>query len=98
MIGYASNESEEFMPLTHLYANMLCKRMRECFEKKIITWLQPDAKTQVTIEYESNNGNIKPIRVHTIVISTQHSENVTNEEIDLQIKELVIKHGKNVLT
>jgi len=45
MIGYASNETEEGMPLTHLLAHNLCRRLRECMEKKILPWVQPDHKT-----------------------------------------------------
>lgn len=51
MIGYATDESEECMPLTHLFASRLCERLTECRVKSIIPWLGPDAKTQVTVEY-----------------------------------------------
>ncbi len=87
MIGYATDESEEMVPLTHLYANMLCQKLRECYDSKSIAWLQPDAKTQVTMQYQGINGKITPLRVHTIVVSTQHNEGVTHEEIETQIKE-----------
>jgi S-adenosylmethionine synthetase len=92
MIGYASNETEEQMPLTHLLAHNLCRKLRECYEKKSLPWIQPDHKTQVTVEYKKDqNGNITPVRVHTILISVQHTESVTNEEIENSIKEQVIK-------
>lgn len=69
MIGYASNETEEGMPLTHLYAHNLCRRLRECYEKKILDWIQPDHKTQVTVEYKKEGGNVRPVRVHTVLMS-----------------------------
>lgn len=70
MIGYATNESAECMPLSHLFSSQLCERLRECMLKGIIPWLRPDAKTQVTVEYKNNNGRLTPIRVHTVLIST----------------------------
>lgn len=91
MIGYASNETEEAMPLTHMLAHNLCKRLRECMEKKILPWIQPDHKTQVTVEYKKTETGIVPTRVHTILMSVQHTEAVSNEEIESAIKEQVIK-------
>jgi S-adenosylmethionine synthetase len=82
MFGYATNETPSFMPLTHVLATQLCQRMAEKRKNGTIPWLRPDAKTQVTVEYKKeSNGALTPIRVHTVVISTQHSEEVTNEEI-----------------
>eukprot|EP01017_Pseudomicrothorax_dubius_P013053 TRINITY_DN1561_c0_g1_i1.p1 TRINITY_DN1561_c0_g1~~TRINITY_DN1561_c0_g1_i1.p1 ORF type:complete len:405 (+),score=135.69 TRINITY_DN1561_c0_g1_i1:63-1277(+) len=91
MIGYACDESPEFMPLTHYLANRLVERMNEVRRKKICPWMGPDAKSQVTIEYRIEGVNYIPLRVHTIVISTQHTASITNEEITAQLREHVIK-------
>eukprot|EP00009_Paramoeba_aestuarina_P000661 CAMPEP_0201507472 /NCGR_PEP_ID=MMETSP0161_2-20130828/1127_1 /ASSEMBLY_ACC=CAM_ASM_000251 /TAXON_ID=180227 /ORGANISM="Neoparamoeba aestuarina, Strain SoJaBio B1-5/56/2" /LENGTH=390 /DNA_ID=CAMNT_0047901851 /DNA_START=62 /DNA_END=1234 /DNA_ORIENTATION=+ len=91
MFGYATDESEELMPLTHVLSTRLCSRLVECREKKIIDWLRPDAKTQVTIEYKhSEEGKCLPQRVHTIVVSTQHNPGISHEEIVKTVKEEVI--------
>jgi len=92
MFGYATDETEELMPLTHVLATKLCERLVECRKKGILPWLRPDAKTQVTVEYKTDGGAVVPIRVHTVVISTQHDENVTNDVIAAELKEKVIKH------
>jgi len=81
MIGYASNETDECMPLSHLLASNLCRRLKECREENLLPWLGPDAKTQVTVEYKTNKGSLTPLRVHTVLISAQHKESVSNEEI-----------------
>jgi len=81
MFGYATNETSELMPLTHVLATKLVQKLSEVRNKGILAWLRPDAKTQVTVEYKKEGGRVIPIRVHTVVISTQHAENVTNEEI-----------------
>lgn len=92
MFGYATNESEELMPLTHLFATKLGYRLTEVRKSGELSWVRPDGKTQVTMEYEkSPDGKIRPIRVVTIVISTQHDETVTNEQIQKDLKEHVIK-------
>lgn len=91
MFGYATNETEEFMPLTHQLATALCKRLTEVRTNGTLPWLRPDAKTQVTVEYKTINGELVPQRVHTVVISTQHSEDVTNDQIAQGLKEHVIK-------
>jgi len=92
MFGYATDESPEFMPLTHVYATKLIQRLSEVRNNGLLPWLRPDAKTQVTIEYRKDGGRVIPLRVHTIVISTQHSENVTNDEIRKGLLEVVVKH------
>jgi len=93
MFGYATDETEEMMPLTHLLATRLCERLSECRKKGILLWLRPDAKTQVTCEYQKkDSGQLEPLRVHTIVISAQHDEHVTNEQISLDLKEHVISN------
>jgi len=91
MFGYATDESEELMPLTHVYASGLIQTMSKVRNNGTLKWLRPDAKTQVTIEYKKEKGAVVPIRVHTVVISTQHSEDVTNDEIRKGLMEHVIK-------
>lgn len=81
MFGYATDETPECMPLTHLLATNLVTRLSEVRNNGVLGWLRPDAKTQVTIEYKNENGAMVPLRVHTVVISTQHSEDVSNEVI-----------------
>jgi len=91
MFGYATDESEECMPLTHVYASGLIQTMSKVRNNGTLKWLRPDAKTQVTIEYKKEKGAVVPIRVHTVVISTQHSEDVTNDEIRKGLMEHVVK-------
>jgi len=92
MFGYATDETKEYMPLTHLLATQLGARLTEVRKKGILKWVRPDGKTQVTIEYTKDGGAMVPLRVHTIVISTQHDESVTNEKIHSDLQEHVIKH------
>jgi len=91
MFGYATNETPEFMPLTHVLATRLIQKMSELRNNGTLAWLRPDAKTQVTIEYRKEGGAVIPQRVHTVVISTQHAESVTNDEIRKGLLEQVIK-------
>ena len=75
MFGYASDETECFMPLTHVLATQLGKRLTDVRKDGSLWWLRPDGKTQVTIEYEQHaDGSVEPVKIHTIVISTQHAE------------------------
>ena len=92
MFGYATNETPECMPLSHSLATRLGYRLTEVRKQGICPWVRPDGKTQVTVEYVEENGKIKPFRVHTVLISTQHDPDITNEEIQSQLKEHVIKH------
>jgi S-adenosylmethionine synthetase len=92
MFGYATNECEQLMPLTHVLASKLVERLSEVRNNKTLAWLRPDAKTQVTIEYKREGGNVIPLRVHTVVISTQHDADVTNETMRKELLEVVIKH------
>lgn len=91
MFGYATDETEEAMPLSHLLASKLGYRLTEARKSGELAWLRPDGKTQVTVEYKEENGKMIPQRVHTIVISTQHSPDVDNATIQKELKEKVIK-------
>merc|ERR1712161_66219 len=75
MFGYASDETEDFMPLTHSMATRLGKKLTDVRKNGLLWWLRPDGKTQVTIEYvQRTDGSVEPQKVHTVVISTQHAE------------------------
>jgi len=87
MFGYASNETEELMPMPIVLAHRLTRRLAEVRKKKILPWVLPDGKSQVTIEYRDG----RPSRVDTIVVSTQHMDNVTNKQIEKDVIEKVIK-------
>jgi len=91
MFGYASDETEEAMPLTHLLATQIGHKLTEVRKDGTCPWVRPDGKTQVTVEYKNEGGKLTPLRVHTIVISTQHDETVTNEKIQEDLREKVIK-------
>mgnify|MGYP001056826240 CR=1 FL=1 len=91
MFGYATDETEELMPLTHVLATKLGYRLTECRKKGVLGWLRPDGKTQVTVEYRKDGGALIPVRVHTILISTQHSPDVSNDQIKADLLEHVIK-------
>ena len=86
MFGYATNETKEYMPMPSLLANKLTMQLAHIRKTDPTTPLKPDGKSQITIEYE---GNI-PKRIDTIVIASQHQENITNEELQKYIKEKVI--------
>merc|ERR1712118_364722 len=75
MFGYASDETEVCMPLTILIATRLGKKLTDVRKDGSLWWLRPDGKTQVTIEYKQNeDGSVEPLKIHTVVISTQHAE------------------------
>ncbi len=89
MFGYATDETEEFMPITIFYAHKLAKRLAKVRKEGILDYLRPDGKTQITFEFDQNN---QPLRVDTVVVSTQHSENVSQEQIHKDIIEHVVKN------
>ncbi|KAF6731514.1 S-adenosylmethionine synthase isoform type-1 [Oryzias melastigma] len=91
MFGYATDETEECMPLTIVLAHKLNSKMAELRRNGTVPWLRPDSKTQVTVHYEQKDGAVIPKRVHTIVISVQHDDGVTLEEQQRALKEKVIK-------
>merc|ERR1712137_433282 len=75
MFGYASDETEDCMPLTHSMATRLGKKLTDVRKSGLLWWLRPDGKTQVTIEYlQKADGSVEPRKIHTVVISTQHAE------------------------
>merc|ERR1712061_821944 len=75
MFGYASDETEDCMPLTHSMATRLGKKLTDVRKSGTLWWLRPDGKTQVTIEYlQKADGSVEPQKIHTVVISTQHAE------------------------
>jgi len=91
MFGYATDETETFMPLTLYLANGIGYQLTKVRKNGTCPWVRPDGKTQVTVEYKNEGGAMVPQRVHTILISTQHDETVTNEQIAEQLMEHVIK-------
>jgi S-adenosylmethionine synthetase len=89
MFGYACNETPEFMPMPIMYAHKLVKRLADIRKKnhRMMPYLRPDAKSQVTIEYEGK----RPVRVHTVVVSTQHASKVSQKKILMDIIKNVVK-------
>lgn len=91
MFGYATEETTELFPFSHLLALKLSEKLTEVRKNKTLPWVRPDGKTQVTVEYKKEGGYTVPVRIHNILISTQHDPDVTNEEIRSQIIEHVIR-------
>ena len=91
MFGYATDETPEYLPLTILLAHQLNGAMKAARLDGTCPWLRPDTKTQVTVEYEHDGGAVIPKRVDTVVVSAQHSEDITTEQLRKEIKEKIIK-------
>lgn len=87
MFGFATNETEDYMPMPIYLAHKLAKRLSEVRKENIINYIRPDGKVQVTVEYEDN----KPVRIDTIVLSTQHNSDADLEKLKADIKQYVIK-------
>ena len=87
MFGYATDETPEYMPYPIVMAHKLAKRLTEVRKNGVLPYLRPDGKTQVTVEYDSAG---RPLRVDTVVVSTQHDPEVTQERLYTDIKEQVI--------
>jgi S-adenosylmethionine synthetase len=87
MFGFACNETPELMPMPIELSHRIVNKLAELRFSKALPWLRPDAKSQVTIEYQGR----KPVRVHTVVVSTQHDPTVSNDEIRSAVIEKVIK-------
>ena len=88
MFGYATNETPELMPAPVSLAHKLAQRLSEVRKSGLMSYLRPDGKSQVTVEYDSNN---KPVRVDAVVISTQHAETIGNDELRADILKHVIQ-------
>jgi len=86
MFGYATNETPEFMPLPITMANQLCMKLSQVRKRKELPWVRPDCKSQVSVVYEDYN----PIRIDTVVVSTQHSPEVSLDELREEIIDKVI--------
>jgi S-adenosylmethionine synthetase len=91
MFGYATDETEEFMPLTIMLAHKLNAAMAVARRTGALPWLRPDSKTQVTVEYKKDGGATIPLRVDTVVISTQHAEEISTDELRKEIIEKIVK-------
>jgi len=91
MFGYATDETPELMPLTHVLATRLIEKLSILRNNGTLKWLRPDAKTQVTVEYKKDGGHLLPLRVHTVVISTQTDDQVKLPQIRGDLLQLVVK-------
>lgn len=87
MFGYACNQTPEFMPVPIAYAHRIINRLTEVRQQKLVNWLRPDSKSQVTVNYEGRS----PVDVSAVVVSTQHNSKVTQKEIHEFVREEVIK-------
>jgi S-adenosylmethionine synthetase len=87
MFGYATNETEELMPMPILLAHKLIQKLSEVRRNKILPWVRPDGKSQVSVRYVDN----KPTKIETVIVSTQHAPDISQEEISREIMDKVIK-------
>ncbi|WP_304251340.1 methionine adenosyltransferase [Limosilactobacillus gastricus] len=88
MFGYATNETLEFMPLPLILSHKLMRKIAQLRKDRVIPYLRPDAKAEVTVEYDDND---QPVRIDTVVLSTQHDPEVSLEQIQADVKEQVVK-------
>jgi len=86
MFGYATDETPEFMPVPILFAHRLTRRLAEARRSGEVPWLRPDGKAQVTLEYDGD----RPVRVHTVVVSTQHAPEIGQEDIQREVLEQIV--------
>ncbi|TKY88574.1 hypothetical protein EX895_002563 [Sporisorium graminicola] len=91
MFGYATDETPELMPLTLMLSHKLNLAMAAARRDGTLGWLRPDSKTQVTVEYKKDGGATVPLRVDTVVISTQHAEEISTEDLRSEIMEKIVK-------
>lgn len=91
MFGYSTDETKELFPFSHLIALKLSEKLTDVRKSKLIPWLRPDGKTQVTVEYKNDGCNIIPLRIQNILISTQHDPDIPLEDIKSEIMKHVIK-------
>ncbi|KAM9701287.1 S-adenosylmethionine synthase-like isoform 1-T1 [Menidia menidia] len=91
MFGYATDETEECMPLTVVLAHKLNAKMADLRRSGAVPWLRPDSKTQVTVHYGQQGGAVVPLRVHTVVVSVQHDEQVSLQQQRQVLREKVVQ-------
>ncbi|KAK0411943.1 hypothetical protein QR680_005933 [Steinernema hermaphroditum] len=91
MFGYATDETDEAMPLSLILAHKLVARIHQLRRSGDLKWARPDSKTQVTVEYKFESGAAVPVRVHTVLISAQHSDEVTLEQVRSDLMDFVVK-------
>lgn len=91
MFGYATDETPEYLPMTILLAHKLNRAMKDARLDGTLPWLRPDTKTQVTVEYEHDGGAVIPKRVDTVVVSAQHSAEISTKELRKEILEKIVK-------
>jgi S-adenosylmethionine synthetase len=94
MFGYATDETPTFMPASYEYARSICKRLSDARDKKEVSWLRPDCKTQVTVEYlydlvDGKKLNVRPVRVDSVLISQQHDPDVSKEEMEAYHRKVI---------
>ncbi len=88
MFGFASDETDEYLPLAVYLSHKLTRTLAKVRKNKTLPYIRPDGKAQVTVEYDSNTGRL--VRIDTVVVSTQHDEQVTNEQLHKDVKKYVI--------
>lgn len=91
MFGYATDETPEMLPLTLLLAHKLNSAMTDARKSGRLPWLRPDTKTQVTVEYKHEGGAVVPVRVDTVVVSAQHSDDISTEDLRKEILNKIVK-------